>query len=94
MAFTLHSLHKQMQIRTSNLRVLKSSTLHTALHGSVMSHEAPYKRGHGHQLFNFVLTSVNKMEFFNSSTLYRGTITSLGKNNNSVSKSPDGKSLI
>jgi hypothetical protein len=36
----------------------------------------------------FVLISVIKMEFFNS-----GTITTLGKNNNSASISPDGKSL-
>jgi hypothetical protein len=35
MAFTPHSLHKQMQIRTSNLRVLRSGTLHTVPHGSV-----------------------------------------------------------
>jgi hypothetical protein len=39
MAFTPHSLHKQMQIRTSNLRVLKSGTLHTAPHGSVVLYD-------------------------------------------------------
>jgi hypothetical protein len=36
MVVTPHSLYKQMQIRTSNLRVLMSGTLHTAPHGSVL----------------------------------------------------------
>jgi hypothetical protein len=60
-----------------------------------LTHKASYKRGHGHghQIWNFVLTSVIKIEFFKIAVTYRGTRTTLGKNNNSVSKSPDGKSL-
>jgi hypothetical protein len=27
-------------------------------------HKVPYKRGHGHQLWNFFLTPVIKMDFF------------------------------
>jgi hypothetical protein len=53
--------------------------------------KAPYKRGCSHQIFNFVLTSVIKMGFFISRTLWRDHLYTLGKNN-SVLKSTDVKS--
>jgi hypothetical protein len=46
----------------------------------MVSVSVPYKRGCGHQIWNFVLASVIKMNLFLIAVPYRETITTLGKN--------------
>jgi hypothetical protein len=72
MAFTPHSLHKQIQIRTSNLRVLRSERYtqrHTARYWYVLRESVQYNINLVHTpLLQYIAKSSNAIACINTST--------------------------